>query len=526
MKRHYALDSIVVRGRRVFGWGFCLGEDAPLAVRSLRVPLDGGGVHDLEALPGGHRADLVAAFPQSPHAGASGFMMYGRLPAAAARGAASLVLEPTGDLLPLPDFPDAYVPATDVPVHRGWSRLRSIARQRGWGEALLAAIRGLRRRVRLAVQPEFATAVAASKGAVVVLDHGMGGGASRYRQGRIAALRERGLTVVQVHSELSSLSYRLQILSGPAHAPVEQRLESQEALVRFIEAIEPRCIEVNNLVGFEDVPSILERVLAMKRRDPALRLRFNLHDFHALCPSFTLIDASGRHCGVPSLDACRACLPANGRFTLGMNAGIDVEDWRKSWAGLLAAADERVAFSRSALLLLDKGLPGQRAEDWRIEPHAIDAGDFRKVSVCLEEPLNIVAVGHLNHAKGATLVGDLARRAGERGLPLRFTVIGTLEGGAVSPAVRVTGAFERRQLCDLLEAERVGIALLPSICPETYSYVTDEIMATGLPLAVLDLGAPAERVGSYHAGLLLPLDDLDAQLDVLVEFGRTLRTAG
>jgi glycosyltransferase involved in cell wall biosynthesis len=171
---------------------------------------------------------------------------------------------------------------------------------------------------------------------------------------------------------------------------------------------------------------------------------------------------------------------------------------------------------------LARGLPDVAALPWRIEPHAFDAQGLRPVAPRLDLPLAVVAVGHLNHAKGAGLLGALARRAEERRLPLRFAVVGTVEGGAVPPSVRVTGAFPRERLCEWLEAEGTGIALLPSICPETYSYVTDELMATGLPLAVLDLGAPAERVAGYHSGLLLPTEGLDAQLDALVAFGRRL----
>ena len=37
-------------------------------------------------------------------------------------------------------------------------------------------------------------------------------------------------------------------------------------------------------------------------------------------------------------------------------------------------------------------------------------------------------------------------------------------------------------------------ALFPSIWPESFSYVVQEIMLMGLPFVCFDLGAPAERV--------------------------------
>lgn len=523
MSRHrYSLDSVVVRGRRIFGWGFCLDPERAVKVRSLRLPLESGGSFDLDVHASGLREDLAEAFPGSPHAAGSGFMVTGRLPSSVGRGTACLVLAGSGECLPLPGFPEAYVPATDLPMHRGWARFRAIVRQRGWRDALAAAWRGVGRRFALAAQPAATSAPDLGPGAVVVLDHGMGGGANRYRDERIAGHRRAGAPVVLVASELSTLSYRVTVLADGQTAPFEMRLDDQAAVLRLIESLSPAAIEINNLVGYEDVSALLVALVDLRRRWSRLRFRFNLHDFHGLCPSFTLIDVSGRHCGVPALEACAACLPANARFSLGMNAGVDLVEWRRAWAAWLALADERVAFSRSAVAVLARGLPDVVGMPWRIEPHAFDGRGIRPVPPKLHAPVAVVAVGHLNHAKGAGLLGALARRAEERGMPLRFAVVGTVEGGALPPSVRVTGAFPRDRLCDLLEAEGTAIALLPSICPETYSYVTDELMATGLPLAVLDLGAPAERVAGYHSGLLLPTEGLDAQLDALVAFARRL----
>jgi len=522
MKRRYSLDSVVVRGRRIFGWGFCLDPERSVKVRSLRLPLEGGGSFDLDVYASGLRDDLAEAFPGVPHAAGAGFMVTGRLPSPVGRGTASLVLAGSSECLPLPGFPEAYVPATDLPMHRGWDRFRAIARQRGWREAFAAAWRGVGRRIALVAQPVPPSVLEVGQDAVIVLDHGMGGGANRYRDERIVMHRRGGTPVVLVTSDLSTLSYRLTFMADGKEEPIELRLDEQEAVLHLISSLSPRAIEINNLVGYEDVPSLLAALVDLRRRSSALRFRFNLHDFHGLCPSFTLIDVSGRHCGVPDLAACAVCLPVNARFSLGMNAGVNLLEWRRAWAAWLALVDERVAFSHSAVAVLARGLPDVAALAWRIEPHAFDGQGLRPVASRLDLPVAIVAVGHLNHAKGAGLLGALARRAEERRLPLRFAVVGTVEGGAVPPSVRVTGAFQRDRLCALLEAEGTGIALLPSICPETYSYVTDELMATGLPLAVLDLGAPAERVAGYHSGLLLPTEGLDAQLDALVAFARRL----
>ena len=54
-----------------------------------------------------------------------------------------------------------------------------------------------------------------------------------------------------------------------------------------------------------------------------------------------------------------------------------------------------------------------------------------------------------------------------------------------------------------MEANEIDIILVPSICPETFSYTTEEAIKMGLPIAVFDIGAPAERVKSYGKGIIL-----------------------
>ena len=48
------------------------------------------------------------------------------------------------------------------------------------------------------------------------------------------------------------------------------------------------------------------------------------------------------------------------------------------------------------------------------------------------------------------------------------------------------------------------MVFLPSIVPETFSFVAEEVMALGLPLAAFDIGAPAERIRYYTRGAILP----------------------
>jgi hypothetical protein len=53
---------------------------------------------------------------------------------------------------------------------------------------------------------------------------------------------------------------------------------------------------------------------------------------------------------------------------------------------------------------------------------------------------------------------------------------------------------------------------VPSIWPETYSYVTTELMRLNVPVACFNLGAPPERVARYPLGRVI--ERIDAALAV------------
>lgn len=49
----------------------------------------------------------------------------------------------------------------------------------------------------------------------------------------------------------------------------------------------------------------------------------------------------------------------------------------------------------------------------------------------------------------------------------------------------------------------MNLFLIPSVGPETFSYTTEEAIKTGLPVAVFDLGAQAERVRKYEKWIII-----------------------
>ena len=87
-------------------------------------------------------------------------------------------------------------------------------------------------------------------------------------------------------------------------------------------------------------------------------------------------------------------------------------------------------------------------------------------------------------------------------------MFGTLEQHDEDDGIEVLGEYAHAELPALMERHGVSLAFLPSICAETFSFVTAEYMGMGVPTAVFPLGAPAERVAGYARGLVI--SDVDA----------------
>jgi glycosyltransferase involved in cell wall biosynthesis len=103
-------------------------------------------------------------------------------------------------------------------------------------------------------------------------------------------------------------------------------------------------------------------------------------------------------------------------------------------------------------------------------------------------------------------------------------VIGTLDAAPASRQLVVTGPYQRDHLADLIEAHRINMILFPSICPETFSYVIEEMMLLRLPIVAFDLGAPGERLRDYDLGRIAPAIDAGAALAAMIDLHHELAT--
>ncbi|MGQ0486211.1 MAG: glycosyltransferase [Hyphomicrobiales bacterium] len=341
----------------------------------------------------------------------------------------------------------------------------------------------------------------------IIVDHEMGGGSNLYRERRIAARAGRKASSALVTGAAKEQGVSISFRHGgndygfrlPAWDHFDVLLPDR-ARIHWV---------LNSAVGMARLSQCLDYMAARTGRH-GNRLTICLHDYYPVCPSYNLLDREGRYCGVPDLAVCARCLPSNSHAH---HAAVisDRGEWRAAWSKALAAADEITAFSAASAAIFLKAYP--RCKDrLAVRPHGKPKGSGRLAALPARlkpgETVKIGVVGAIGYSKGAEVTVAAAKAIAAGRLPAKIAVIGKLAPGYSHPGIEFHGAFRSSDLPAILRQRGIHVAWVPSIWPETYCYVVDELMAAGVPLACFDLGAPPERVRTYKRGLVLA--DLDA----------------
>jgi glycosyltransferase involved in cell wall biosynthesis len=191
--------------------------------------------------------------------------------------------------------------------------------------------------------------------------------------------------------------------------------------------------------------------------------------------------------------------------------GLGSQEERREIAHQLLLAATAVVYPSEFLRRRHLELfPGLAAERQRvIEP----AGPVASGTPRREGPVRHVAyIGQVLPHKGALVFEETVLRLPPEDAPdLRWSVYGGGEPELLRrlrrlPRVRVQGYYRAGSLIDRLRRDRVDLALLLSIVPESYSLAFSECRAAGVPVVAFDHGAIADRVRLRGGGLLVDPD--------------------
>jgi len=301
------------------------------------------------------------------------------------------------------------------------------------------------------------------------------------------------------------------------------RMSSFAALDRIVAKAKVTEIFVNSPVSFDEPLVFADWIGTMRARLRETRLTVAVHDYFAVCPSFVLLDADGRYCGVPDVSVCAQCLPRHEARYVALSPPTEIGPWRALWGRCLAAADEVRCFSTSTRKLLLRAYPQLDSDRISVVPHRVDFVPARLPVLDHSAPLTVGIIGQISEQKGALVLKDLVARIDREHPDVRVVVIGGVDIPIRSPRLSTTGAYQHAELVDLIEANGINLAFFPSVCPETFSYVTEEMIRLELPIVAFDLGAPGERLRAYSKGRLCAEVSAESALSTLLAFHEALQ---
>jgi glycosyltransferase involved in cell wall biosynthesis len=280
-------------------------------------------------------------------------------------------------------------------------------------------------------------------------------------------------------------------------------------------------IYVNNLVAF---PFPLQLVSLVKEisLNSSIQITIAIHDYFPLCPSFNLLNNAGKFCNLPAVSVCQNCLPNLKSPFVNFSGINDIIKWRKEWNNLFESNCEIHCFSKSSEELFLKCFP-EAGSKIKVLPHDVPELSQYKPETNQFPFINIGVIGQINFNKGLEIINSIYSLIVEKNLPIRITVIGSIIGDFKEPYLAQTGSYNVSELPDLVEKYAIDFAFMPSIWPETFSYVAHEIKSMGLPMVTFDLGAQADLAKSYEKGFVIELGDPEDIINQLLAFYQNLK---
>lgn len=330
----------------------------------------------------------------------------------------------------------------------------------------------------------------------IAFDHNLGGGASAYLERYKLEHVTNGERFAVVKYDVIQMAYLLECVYKEWH--ITMKFHNAEDLKKHLEGWEIDSILVNELVSYPDLYDWLEYIVGLCK-NKACKLCMLLHDYYAICPTINLMNHEFVYCGIPDCTMCDTCAANNAEVFYKDYETMD--KWRKKWGDFLLTCDEVRVFSKDSKTLITRAYP--QLANINYVPHQTDVMFEIRKAQKTTNTINVGILGVISEKKGLSVLKELVRQSHLANDNIHYVVIGQIEDEWEDDKLTVTGRYRREELPNLVFKYDIDLFLLSSICPETFSYTTDEVMKMKMPLVVFNLGAPAERVALYEKGLVI-----------------------
>ena len=347
----------------------------------------------------------------------------------------------------------------------------------------------------------------------VYLAHDMGGGAENYLERQINQNLDVMSAVVVIR--VGGLQH-WKVEVHTAQGIVAGEFNKTEFLHELMAILSARAVVYSCGVGGHDavaLPALLQELSVGGGHN----LTVLIHDYFPVSPSYTLLDSDGVYRGVPASDNTD---PAHQFETRGGYV-TTLQAWRTAWEGTMQAADHVEVFSQNSADLLIEAYP-DIVQKLRVVPHQMlyDVPQIARVSGRNKRPV-IGVLGNIGVQKGAKILQKLSLHLAQTE-QASLVVIGNMDPAyMLSAPAQIHGSYKLADLPGLVKKYGITDWLMPSVWPETFSYVVHEVLATGMPVWAFDLGAQGDAARAAATerkqGGVIPLDLQSPQFSPMLD---------
>ncbi|MEN9946352.1 MAG: hypothetical protein RLZZ293_738, partial [Pseudomonadota bacterium] len=326
----------------------------------------------------------------------------------------------------------------------------------------------------------------------LIIDHGLGGGASKYLLENLLAPNLANIIISaygQDQQILIQLYWQQKLLTS-------FKVDSLNYFTKHL-LIKHRfgVIQLNHSLSIKSLTELEELLI-----NHGQIINYYMHDFFAICPSYTLLNYQGNYCGAETdLNKCNHC---HKHHSLIKKQLYTIEQWRNSYRRILNLMQTIYCFSEDSRQHLLKIYP-ETDSKIIVKAHQIKTPLIR----CTHSPnftnrtqLVIGVLGAIDYAKGRVIIEQLVKYKLFKQGVFKLVIIGYTDLALAN--CYMTGPYNPQQLSSLIKQLAIDIFILPSIWPETFCYTAEEIMTMCYPLIAFKIGAPSERIINYPHGYL------------------------
>lgn len=245
-------------------------------------------------------------------------------------------------------------------------------------------------------------------------------------------------------------------------------------------------ITVSSLVSYTNVKQMLLFFIEHKSITN-IPISYLVHDFHCVCPNYTLINKDG-YCQLHCSSKC--------------NYSLRVKQWRSIWYHFLSEIDEIRVFSQSSKNVITNVYPRIPQGAFAVVPHDMSYCKFKPYETSDNKEKRLAIVGTCDTiAKGKEIVNDFLVKYQDRGVVI-FGNTPLRRKAKKNRLVINYGKYINSELPSLMQRYNVDTVVFPSICEETFSYTVSELMLLNVNIVCFNIGAQAEKVKSYKNGFI------------------------